>query len=211
MMTVETGCSFRQFFQSSDPQRDNFLARVVGLFNEEPIRIWCREPDSPYEDLGRPTVFEIGKPGRGHTLDFTLRSRRDGRVFVAEMKCEITYENYRSMTLTTRAQLDRHARDSAAFSKFLAVAQDPNAFRVTVGGRPINVDGVILIWGACTQDGRKDVVENTDIAKVLSLEEIIETLVKREDPAYLGLVQKRMAWCKELFAFLSGVSWKSGI
>ena len=120
-MAQTSGCSFRRFFQSADSDRDNFLARLFGSFNEEPVRIWCRDPDSPYEDLGRPTLTEAGEWGRGHTLDFALRSRRDGRIFVAEMKCEITYENYRSMTLRSRSQLDRHAEKLEAFRRFVTV------------------------------------------------------------------------------------------
>ncbi len=209
-MAQTSVCSFGKFFQTADSDRDNFLARLFGSFNEEPVRIWCRDPASPYQDLGRPTLVEAGKPGRGHTLDFTLRSRRDGRIFAAEMKCEITYENYHSMTLRSRSQLDRHARDSEAFRKFLAVAKDPKSYRVTVGGRTINLDGAILIWGDCDQEGRREVVEGTGIAEVLSLEEIIETLVNRANPEYLELVQRRMAWCQELFSFLSGSSWKLG-
>ncbi len=92
-MAKTSACSFGKFFQTTDSDRDNFLARLFGSFNEEPVRIWCRDPASPYEDLGRPTLVVAGKPGRGHTLDFTLRSRRDGLIFVAEMKCEITFEN----------------------------------------------------------------------------------------------------------------------
>ena len=68
---------------------------------------------------------EAGKPGRGHTLDFTLRSRRDGRIFAAEMKCEITYENYHSMTLRSRSQLDRHARDSGEVAEVPCRRQRP--------------------------------------------------------------------------------------
>jgi len=203
-MTNLNGCSFGKFFQSVNPDRDNFLARLFGSFNEDPVRIWCRDPDSPYEDLGRPTLCEAGKYGRGHTLDFTLRSRRDGRIYVAEMKCEITYENYRSMTLRSRAQLDRHARDSEAFRKLLAVAKDPNSYRVTVGGRTLKVDGAILVWGACTPDGRREVVEGTGLVDVLSLEEIIDTLIKRENLEYQETVKRRASWCQELFDFLSG-------
>ena len=91
--------------------------------------------------------------------------------------------------------------------RFLVVAKDPKSYRVTAKGRQINVDGAILIWGACDQEGRREVVEGTGIAEVLSLEEIIETLVNRANPEYLELVQRRMAWCQELFSFLSGSSW----
>ena len=41
-------------------------------------------PDSPFEDLGRPKLGVPGVEDRGYVLDFALRSRRDGRVFVAD-------------------------------------------------------------------------------------------------------------------------------
>jgi hypothetical protein len=168
--------------------------------------IWCRDPNSPYENLGRPTLTRVGDSGRGKTLDFTLRSRGDGRIFVAEMKCEITYENYRSMTLRSRSQLDRHARDSDAFRRFLAVARGPATHRVTVDNRSINVDGAILIWGACTSEGRQDVLNGTGVFDVLSLEEIIASLVDAGNREYQDLVERRSAWCKQFFDFLSGRS-----
>ena len=212
-MAQTSVCSFRQ-------SSSRLLIRIgttssqgsSGPFNEEPVRIWCRDPASPCIRIlvAETPVLEAGKPGRGHTLDFTLRSRRDGRIFAAEMKCEITYENYHSMTLRSRSQLDRRARDSVALGSFLSSPKTPSPTVSQPRADTINLDGAILIWGDCDQEGRREVVEGTGIAEVLSLEEIIETLVNRANPEYLELVQRRMAWCQELFSFLSGSSWKLG-
>jgi hypothetical protein len=203
METVGEGRTFQSFFQSADFQRDNFLARVFGLFSEERIRIWCRDPASPYEDLGRPTLARQGESGRGQTLDLTLRSRQDGRIFVGEMKCEITFENYRAMIFRSRSQLDRHARDSEAFRRFLAVARDPASHRVKVGSREVTPTGAILVWGACTPEGRREVVEGTGISEVISVEEVISSLIRTQNAEYTAFVDRRRRWCTELFDFLS--------
>ncbi len=202
-MTIEARPSFQKFFQTTDERRAKFLARVLGLFSEEPVRIWCRDPRSPYEDLGRPTVTSVEESGRGLSLDFTLRSRRDGHIFVAEMKCEIANDNFRSMILRSRSQLNRHAKDKEAFRRFLAIANDPTSHRVMVNNHSTMVDGAILIWGACTSEGRQEVLDGTGISDVLSLEEIIASLLKTRNPEFLELIEQRSAWCKELFGYFS--------
>jgi hypothetical protein len=206
MTTLESGRSFQGFFQSADVLRDNFLARTFGLFSEEIVRIWCRDPNSPYEDLGRPKLALQGSADRGHVLDFALRSRRDGRLYVGEMKCEITFENYRSMTLRSRSQLDRHTKEKEAFRRFLAVARDPSAYQITVNGRAVTAHGAILVWGACTPEGRREVVDGTGILEVLSLEEVISTLIRAKNAEYASFVERQRRRCEELFDFLSPAS-----
>ena len=175
--------TFMEFFRSQDSKRDNFLARLFALFSEETIRIWCKDASSPYEDLGRPTIYRLGESGRGQTLDFTLRSRRDGRAFVAEMKCEIAYENYKSMILKDHSQLERHAA-GRAFKMFLDLASAPEAFRVMVKGRPLPVAGAVLVWGATTPQGRDDVLSHASVTDVLSVEEAISKLTATRNPEY---------------------------
>ena len=50
------------------------------------------------------------------------------------MKCELEYDNYRCLTLTAAAQLERHRRDSDAFRRFLLIARNHDAFNTTVAG-----------------------------------------------------------------------------
>ena len=101
-----TAVSFEDFFRSdrpvstvSFPSPDKFLSRLFGLFSEDVVRHWCRCPEARYGDLGRP-YLRFPTERYGHTLDFTLRDRQTGETFVAELKCELEYDNYRYLRLT---------------------------------------------------------------------------------------------------------------
>jgi hypothetical protein len=93
-------------FRRAEPRRGAYLSRLFAFFCEEVVRHWAACEQSVYRDLGRPTVW--GEDGRRHTLDFTLERRRDGRRFVTEMKCEIEFEGYRYLTLTSPQQIEHH-------------------------------------------------------------------------------------------------------
>src|SRR5690349_3332416 len=62
--------------------RAKFLSRLFGIFSEEIVSLWAQDDRAPYRSLGRPTIKVVGT-NRGHTLDFTLRERTTGKVFVA--------------------------------------------------------------------------------------------------------------------------------
>jgi hypothetical protein len=76
---------FDSFFKSSNSPRDKYLSRLFGLFNEDVVRHWCGLPETPYTDLGRPTLKVPGEV-RGYTLDFSLQHEVSCQVSVSEMK-----------------------------------------------------------------------------------------------------------------------------
>jgi hypothetical protein len=76
------------FFRSAEPARDTYLSQLSGRFSEQVVRAWCGRPQAPYENLGRPPLH-APDASRGSTLDFTLRERATGRLFVSELKCEL--------------------------------------------------------------------------------------------------------------------------
>ncbi|MDN5331718.1 MAG: hypothetical protein PWP45_943 [Tepidanaerobacteraceae bacterium] len=191
-MTIQ----FEKIFRTEDPMRDKFLSRFFGLFNEEVVRYWCSCPEAPYEDLGRPTLYAPGE-ARGHTLDFTLRHRETGKVFVAEMKCELEFENYRYLRLNGAWQLKHHQQK--AFLKFLHLAKQPEVYKVRVGGRQVLVDGAVLIWGAITPEGRKAVIEEYGFADVLSIEAMVSDLRKWKPAAWVEKISQLKRWSNELF------------
>ncbi|MGB9825194.1 MAG: hypothetical protein ACPLRU_00855 [Desulfofundulus sp.] len=195
-MTVE----FQRIFCTRNPARDKFLSRLFGLFSEEVVRHWCRCPAAPYEDLGRPTLRARGET-RGHTLDFTLRHRETGRVFVAEMKCELEFENYRYLQLTGAWQLKHHQKP--AFQKFLRLARDPGAFAVQVGGREVQVSGAILIWGKVTVEGRSAVIAEYAFADVLSVETMVNDLREWKPAGWAEILEQLRHWSEELFDSLA--------
>jgi hypothetical protein len=53
-------------------------------------------------------------------------------------------------------------------------------------------------------EGRQDVLKSTGIFDVLSLEEIIASMINTGNPEFMELVEKRSTWCKEFFDYLSG-------
>ncbi len=118
--------------------RGKYLARVFGIFSEELIRIWAADSRAPYEDLGRPTL-RVVNGSSGSTLDFTLRSRATGKVYVAEMKCEIEYQNYKYFVLTDPRQLDHH--NKPAFVALQAAAVRSLEVRAYVDQKEVPVDG----------------------------------------------------------------------
>ena len=195
--------SFERLFKSDNAKRDKFLSRLFGVFNEEIVRLWCNDGRSPYENLGRPTLRPKPPGGqRGDTLDFTLRSRQDGRAFVAELKCELEFESYRYLRLVSPSQLGHHT--GRAFAMFLDLAEKPDRYHVTVGGESTPIAGAILIWGSVAEEGRASVIDTKALAYVLSLEDITNDLVTWGNQPYIDLIQSRADWCQRLFLGLQG-------
>jgi len=188
--------SFDRIFKSTNPKQDKFLSRLFGIFSEDIVRTWCQDRRAPYQNLGRPTV-RLRAERRGRTLDFTFQSRQDGRVFVGELKCELEFENYRYLTLTSSSQLDHHKGE--AFAKFRDIAKNPHKYKVTVDGKSISVAGSILVWGSVAADGRMTVIRENGFADVLSLEEIIADLLDWGNEGYRQLIEDRATWCQYLF------------
>jgi len=181
---------------TNDPARDKFLSRLFGLFNEEVVRHWCRYPEAPYEDLGRPSLYEPGER-RGYTLDFTLRRRATGEVFVAEMKCELEFQGYRYLRLTSANQV-RHHR-TPAFQRLLRLAKQPEAFEVRVAGQPVQVHGAVLVWGATDPNGCVAVQEEYGFSEVLSVERMLDDMHHWEAPHWTERVNRLRYWSNALF------------
>lgn len=187
-----------RIFHTPNQLRDNFLSRVFGIFSEEIVRCWCRDPNSPYEDLGRPTL------NARHKLDFTFRRRNPPHdVYVGEMKCELELQNYAFLTLTGPDQL-RHHMPQRSFQAFLQVAQAPADVPVTVQGMAQPVQGAILVWGKCTARGRTEVIGAYGLHDVLELDTMIQNLLDWHNGDYKDLLARKERWCQWLFAGLGG-------
>ena len=194
--------SFRDIFCSKRGDRDKFLSRIFGIFSEEIVRIWCTNPKSSYENLGRPVLKKTANE-RGLVLDFTLKSNTDGRVFIAEQKCELQYQNYKYLKLKSLSQLDHHKGE--AFTRFRDLAKNPSRYIVTANGKKVHSTGAILIWGSVDKNSVNMIKQETGIHDILSLEIIISDLLRWVDPEYQRLINEREKWCQELFTALAGL------
>jgi len=197
--------TFRNVFKTGVKDRDNFIARLFGLISEEPIRLWARHSTSPYEYVGRPSLWSRDK-GQRFTLDFLLRRRSDGLLFVSEMKCELAYQGYKYLALESCEPINRHAKEKAAFRAFLEMAKDPASYDVTVSvrSRPerVSVSGAILIWGSITEPGKQATMSAFGFADVLSVEEAIADLLRETNEPYSAFISQRRQWCDDLFCSL---------
>jgi len=193
---------FRRIFQSGDAARAKFLSRVFGIFSEDIVKLWTGDSRAPYENLGRPTLGKRGVDGpKKPQLDFTLRDRRKNEaVFVAEMKCEIEYQNFKYFTLRSNDQLDHHKKP--AFDAFLQVARSPDDWKVSVNKREIPIKGAILIWGDATPGGKDQVKQHRKFHEVLTIVEICQDLRSWKCEQFERLLADRRRWCNEMFSEL---------
>ena len=68
-------------------------------------------------------------------------------------------------------QLYHHSK--LTFQKILKLANDPDRFNVSVGGKSVGVSGSILVWGRFTEQCRVNVMDKFRLKEVLSAENII--------------------------------------
>ena len=190
---------FREIFRSShDPksERAKYLSRLFGIFSEKVVSVWAADERAPYSDLGRPTLRQPGNE-RGHTLDFTLKDRVSGKIYAAEMKCEIEYMNFRYFVLEEKHQLDHHKKP--AFDVFLEAAHNPQGMSVRVQGKPVEINGTVLIWGAVDAHAKRAIISEMGFQDILSLEDITRDLADWQNREYLELIDRYRSWSNELF------------
>lgn len=180
----------------AEAERATFLSRMFGIFSERIVSLWCDDERSPYEDIGRPTI-KTSMIDRGHTLDFTLRDRRTGALYVAEMKCEIEYQNFRYFILMNADQLKHHQKP--AFDVFLRSARPSEDLQVWVRKEKKLTAGAILIWGAVSPAGRMSAIEEFGLRAILSLDDMCRDLISWKCKRYEALLSERRAWSIQLF------------
>ena len=186
-------------FHTGDYKRDNFLSRLFGVFNEDIVRLWCDNPNSNYNNLGRPSLYEGGKY-TGTTLDFGFRDK-NGDIFLGEQKCELAYQNYKFIELNSIDQLNHH--DKKAFERFREVAKNPHLYTVKIDGKEFSVKGSILIWGRVNEKKKNDIKKCYKFHDILSIENVVNDLIKWKDKQYIDYINKKHQWMKELISNLS--------
>ena len=179
-------------------KRDKFLSRIFAIFNEEIIRIWCENKNSPFIDLGRPTVYD--NDGKHYTLDFLLQDNK-GNIFLTEMKCEIEYQKYKYLTLSKTEQLKHHTA-KRAFQLFLEIATKQDSYKIKCNSELVKVSGSALVWGKVSSGDSKTVSRDLSLSHIISTESVVSDLVEWQDQNYLDLIEKHELWCHQLFTGL---------
>ncbi len=177
------------------------MSRIFGIFNEEIIRIWCDNNKSPFQNIGRPTIYD--QDGKYYTLDFLLKDEK-GHLFVTEMKCEIEYKKYKCLTLQGCDQLKRPTKKRAFQLPFFEIAQDREKYEIKCNGELVRVNGSSLVWGRTSLQGINDIKESFLVSHVLSTESIVADLIEWGDHNYLEFIGQHETWSSSLFSGLIG-------
>jgi hypothetical protein len=90
----------------------------------------------------------------------------------------------------------------AAFQKFLRLARDQSAIRVTVGGAE-QLIAAILAWGIISPEGRRAAMESYGFADVLSVADMLSDLAERQPREWAEWVGIRRRWTDDLFEWLA--------
>lgn len=167
------------------------------------MRVWTHDQRSPYINLGRPTLQRRLDQKR-YTLNFALQDRRTGKLYVSEMKCELEYDNYRYMILQTPEDLKHHK--GQAFTFFLDSIDHPEAYTVQISGKTHPIDGAILVWGHCSEEGRIRTQQQYGFHAIVSLQDIIQDLHAWNNAEYNQLIRTYHQWSNELFRGLQSNS-----
>lgn len=193
--------NFISVFRNPDVpvSRGKYLSRVFGIFSEEIVRVWASDDRCPYEDLGRPTLRKRGER-LGSTLDFTFRHKTSGQIYVAELKCEIEYQNYKYLVLSDAKQLVHH--NKSAFTALLDAATQSPERQTFVRGKEVEISGAVLIWGATTEEGRRSAMETYGFFEVLTMADIVHDLKRWGHESYRRLIEDRRSWANEMFEAL---------
>jgi hypothetical protein len=125
------------------------------------------------------------------------------------MKCELAFDKYKYLTLESPSQLDHHIKEKKAFRVFLDVIHNTDGYIITVGKLSQPINGSILVWGRCTEQGRARVIAQYGFADILSLEAIIHDLLAWQNQDYIDLVGRYETWSAELFAGLRALGSES--
>lgn len=177
--------------------RDKFLSKLFGIFSEEIVSIWCKCEETPYSNIGRPTLMVSEKKEKGKQIDFTLKNKK-GDLYVAECKCLLEYSNFKYLTLEDSKQFQPHLK-KPAFNYFLNISRHPKDYDVKLKNNTesIKVKGGILIWGSIDERKKTIIQQEYNFEDILSVENMITHLINSENQDYKDLIKNIKGWTND--------------
>ena len=82
-------------------------------------------------------------------------------------------------------------------------ASTPWQYRVQVKGKPLRVDGAILIWGAVSDGGRESVIGEHGLSDVWSVEAMLDDLRTTGSEKWETRIGELRKWSDQLFDYLA--------
>ena len=190
--------------QNQELTNANFKSRIFGIFSEEIVRIWLKNPKCKYDDLGRPTLYDLNIQKLAQ-LDFTLRNKKTKKLFIAEQKC---FYGYRKGRMETISNSDVFIKNFESWSKMKMkqtkawecfVNFNQKKYHIKINKEEKIIDGRILIWAKYDEAGKKRMLDDLKLNEIISIEEVIKDLIRWGDKDYIDFIQKKKKSIMELF------------
>jgi hypothetical protein len=196
--------NYDTLFSSLDKERNNFIARTLGIFSEHLVHFWTANNKCEFENIGRPDIFDKNCK-KVAQLDFTLKNRETGKFYIVELKNLVAYNNGRIRNMTNEDSFNRSFKSwhtsktnqTPAWKIFSGKLDD---YTVKVKGKPLPEFGKILIWAKINAETKSHFCSTLSIDEILSFEQIHTDLISWKDNSYIEWLNNRIAWTNELFA-----------
>ncbi len=181
-------------FYPQDPERNRFLTGVFSLFVTDVIHCWCTDSHAPYSSLGKATL-RPADAARGAPLDFAFQDRRKKQTFAVIMQGLPGHD-----TPLRGPQQIIELEGSRTFAAFLDAAANPARYTLAAGSAEYPAAGAILIWGSLeSKKVRASIRKHYPFADILSIEDMIRSLLEWQNRDFQMLLDRRAAWCYDFF------------
>jgi hypothetical protein len=185
--------AFHRLFQTPDPERNAFLAQILGLLSADIVRCWAAAAQSPYDLLGVP-VLRAARAKRGYPLDFVLTARK--HAYVAVMKADPLVD----LPLAEPEQVAAY-KTTRQFEAFLEAAAQPDQYVALIDKTEQPINGAILVWSSLgpSQSAIRAIKKAYQLQDILALDDMIADLLHWQNRDFQMLLDRRFAWNHDFF------------
>lgn len=192
---------------SGNPERANYLARILAPFYEKLIEVWLKTKG--FRSKGRPTVYDK-KTGKYRTYDYTLE--KNGKFYIVEAKCWLAFNN--SDYLELKESLIEEWGDKDNFVFFCNLGTRRESYKRYNYKYKSNIDGTsdpfkepigkILIWPKLVKNEIKKIKKRYGFSDIFSIEDALNDMKhqRKKSREYFKLISIYRKWTRELFRAL---------
>lgn len=202
------------FFVANDnnQNKQNFLARIMGIFGEKIAGYWFENGKSCYDNLGRPTIHwtDNGKKKRV-TLDFLINKKESDEIYLVEQKNFFAYQKGKLRTIKDNCGFtdayhkwskSKLNQPSGAWKIFNDLPKDFTIKTKNSKYENHHITGTVLIWSDVDESYKNKFCKKYGFSDIIGLTKMIHDLNKWEDKNYYDFIYEKEEWLQELFNWL---------
>ena len=194
-------------WNKNEIEKNNFLARIVGIIGEDITVFWLKNENCKYENCGRPTIY--WRDNQKATLDFLLKKRNseDKEYYLVEQKNFFAYYKGNLRTIEDSSKFfdnyekwsTRKSKSTPAWRIFNEYTNYNYRIKTKEIGEIDKVAGTILVWSDVNELDKSKFLEKYNFYDVIGVTSMVEDLIAWKDLDFKEFVLKRELWLNELF------------